>query len=69
MMQISAELIKARRHRMLRALLVVMVLVELLIIGGMRTWQPMPRILMPTPTMTLPRFAHPRLFRESFFLH
>lgn len=38
MMQISAELIKARRHRMLRALLVVMVLVELLIIGGMRYW-------------------------------
>ena len=33
-----AELIKARRHRMLRALLVVMVLVELLIIGGMRYW-------------------------------
>ena len=35
---LRAELIKVKRHRLLWVLLVIMVLVEILIIGGMRYW-------------------------------
>jgi len=35
---LSAELIKVKRHRLLWVLLVIMVLVEVLVIGGMRYW-------------------------------
>lgn len=35
---LSAELIKAKQHKLLWTLLVIMILVEILIIGGMRYW-------------------------------
>ena len=38
MLKMSREAIKAKRHRLLWVLLAIMVLVEMLIIGGMRYW-------------------------------
>ncbi|NLA07336.1 MAG: ABC transporter permease subunit [Firmicutes bacterium] len=35
---LSAELVKVKRHKLLWVLLVIMVIVEILIIGGMRYW-------------------------------